>query len=54
MDQFASDIILNEGIEEKQVIDDTNLNNPLTGKEFKNYLYLTIISNIVKLPPLTL
>lgn len=30
MDQFASDIILNEGIEEKQVIDDNNLSNPLT------------------------
>ena len=47
MDQFASDIVLTEGIEEKQEIDENNLNNPLTGKECNHYIYLTIISNIV-------
>ena len=38
MDQFASDIVLTEGIEEKQEIDENNLNNPLTGKECNHYI----------------
>ena len=42
MDQFASDIVLTESIEENQVIDENKLNNPVTGRECNHHSYLTI------------
>ena len=37
MDQFASDIVLTDGIDQNQESDENNLNNSLAGKNFSYY-----------------
>ena len=37
MDQFASDIVLTDGIDQNQESDENNLNNPLAGKNCSYY-----------------